>query len=383
MDEEKRMTLEQAEKQMEIFRQLFQEVRLLRESDLQNTEDAPEGLIKTNSSCGFCTEQNEHEEYCMVKQVLQEKGQKTKFVNNGTDLDEIIVKYVEVDGSPCVIECIRSVDTDVMFGNGVAQEEDKTNITEFYQMLYTDALSQAYNRRYFEDRVRKRTVTAGIAMIDLDDFKVSNDTYGHEMGDKILRTVVATIRSVIRTSDELIRYGGDEFLLIIPNISQKMFEQKLDEILYHIRLIQITENKDLYLSVSIGAVMAKDQVVEDVMPKADKLMYEAKQTKNTIVTEWGHAGEREDLAPYAGKASRECILIVDDSEMNRAILYEMLHKDYDILEAENGEMCIRMLEKYGRDISLLLLDIVMPGMNGFDVLEQMNRRNGLRQFRLS
>lgn len=54
-------------------------------------------------------------------------------------------------------------------------------------------------------------VTAGIAMIDLDDFKTSNDTYGHEIGDILLRAVVATIRSVIRSSDVLIRYGGDEF----------------------------------------------------------------------------------------------------------------------------------------------------------------------------
>lgn len=72
-------------------------------------------------------------------------------------------------------------------------------------MLYTDALSQAYNRRYFEDRIRKKVVTAGIAMIDLDDFKTSNDTYGHEVGDILLRAVVTTIRSVIRSSDALIR----------------------------------------------------------------------------------------------------------------------------------------------------------------------------------
>ena len=55
-------------------------------------------------------------------------------------------------------------------------------------------------------------------------------------------------------------------------------------------------------------------------------------------------------------------------------MYEMLHQDYDILEAESGERCIRMLEECEREISLLLLDIVMPGINGFDVLEQMNRK---------
>lgn len=168
--------------------------------------------------------------------------------------------------------------------------------------------------------------------------------------------------------------GGDEFFLVIPNISQEMFEQKLNEILYHIRMIQIPESKNLYLSVSIGAVMAKNQAVEEVVPKADKLMYEAKETKNTIVTEWERSGDKDEMIQYSRKHSRQCILIVDDSEINRAILYEMLHQDYDILEAESGERCIRMLEEYEREISLLLLDIVMPGINGFDVLEQMNRK---------
>lgn len=144
-----------------------------------------------------------------------------------------------------------------------------------------------------------------------------------------------------------------------------MFEQKLNEILYHIRMIQIPESKNLYLSVSIGAVMAKNQAVEEVVPKADKLMYEAKETKNTIVTEWERSGDKDEMIQYSRKHSRQCILIVDDSEINRAILYEMLHQDYDILEAESGERCIRMLEEYEREISLLLLDIVMPGHKWF------------------
>lgn len=383
MDSEIKMTMEQARKQMETFRQLFHEVRLLNASDLGvETGDSGEPNIwKTSCECRSCLGQKSFEEACIARKVLKEKGQKTKYENTGTELNEIIVKYVEVDDAPYVMEYVRRVDTDAVFGE-VTSESAKTNMTEFYKMLYTDALSQAYNRRYFEDRIRKKVVTAGIAMIDLDDFKTSNDTYGHEIGDILLRAVVATIRSVIRSSDVLIRYGGDEFFLVIPNISQEMFEQKLNEILYHIRMIQIPESKNLYLSVSIGAVMAKNQAVEEVMPKADKLMYEAKETKNTIVTEWGRSGDKDEMIRYSGRHSRQCILIVDDSEINRAILYEMLHQDYDILEAESGERCIRMLEECEREISLLLLDIVMPGINGFDVLEQMNRKNGSSLFRL-
>lgn len=375
MDSEIKMTMEQARKQMEIFRQLFHEVRLLNASDLgvEAGDSGEPNIWKTSCECRSCLGQKSFEEACIARKVLKEKGQKTKYENAGTELKKIIAKYVEVDDTPYVMEYVRRVDTDAVLGE-VTTESAKTNMTEFYKMLYTDALSQAYNRRYFEDRIRKKVVTAGIAMIDLDDFKTSNDTYGHEVGDILLRAVVTTIRSIIRSSDALIRYGGDEFFLVIPNISQEMFEQKLNEILYHIRMIQIPESKNLYLSVSIGAVMAKNQAVEEVVPKADKLMYEAKETKNTIVTEWERSGDKDEMIQYSRKHSRQCILIVDDSEINRAILYEMLHQDYDILEAESGERCIRMLEEYEREISLLLLDIVMPGINGFDVLEQMNRK---------
>ena len=375
MNSEIKLTMEQVQQEMEALRRLFDEVRLLSaaETGLESADVQTEQAAENPCQCKSCLGQGGSETECVARTVLKEKGQKTKFEYIDSELYEIVVKYVEVDDAPYVMELVRHVDTDVVFGE-IQRENETVDQTDFYEMLYTDALSQAYNRRYFEDRIRKKVVSAGIAMIDLDDFKISNDTYGHETGDRLLRAVVTTIRSVIRTSDSLIRYGGDEFLLVIPNISQKMFEQKLNEILYHIRQVQLPESKDLYLSVSIGAAMAKEQTVEDVLPKADKLMYEAKETKNTIVTEWGHAEEKEELSPYGGKHSRQCILIVDDSEMNRAILYEMLYKDYDILEAEDGEKCIRILEEYGKDISVILLDIVMPGMNGFDVLEQMNRR---------
>ena len=81
----------------------------------------------------------------------------------------------------------------------------------------------------------------------------------------------------------------------------------------------------------------------------------------------------QELAQEFLDGTKQKILIVDDSEMNRAILYEMLHDDFEILEAESGELCIDMMKQYGRDISLLLLDIVMPGMDGFSMAGKMQK----------
>ena len=128
-------------------------------------------------------------------------------------------------------------------------------------------------------------------------------------------------------------------------------------------MIQIPDSRGVFLSVSIGAVIARKQTVEKAMSRADKVMYIAKKQKNSIVTEWDRDRHPTDWKKHYSDGTKQKILIVDDSEMNRAILYEMLHDDFEILEAESGELCIDMMKQYGRDISLLLLDIVMPGMD--------------------
>ena len=84
--------------------------------------------------------------------------------------------------------------------------------------LYRDPLTGIYNRRYYEEVARKTIGPAGVALMDVDDFKICNDTYGHYAGDMALKTVANTIQSCIRKSDLLIRYGGDEFLLVLPGI---------------------------------------------------------------------------------------------------------------------------------------------------------------------
>ena len=85
--------------------------------------------------------------------------------------------------------------------------------------LYRDPLTGIYNRRYYEEVVRKSIGPAGIALMDVDDFKICNDTYGHHAGDMALKTAANAIQSRIRKSDLLIRCGGDEFLLVLPGIS--------------------------------------------------------------------------------------------------------------------------------------------------------------------
>ena len=101
--------------------------------------------------------------------------------------------------------------------------------------------------------------------------------------------------------------------------------------------------------------------------RADRLMYRAKRTKDMLVT------ERDAAHPDDGETAQR-ILIVDDASLNRAILRDMLRENFQVLEAEGGTACFALLEKYGTDIALVLLDLIMPEMNGIQVLREMRQR---------
>ena len=102
----------------------------------------------------------------------------------------------------------------------------------YRQRLNRDALTGTYNRRYYEEVVRNNIGPSCIALMDIDDFKICNDTYGHHAGDLALETVAKAIRSCIRETDLLIRYGGDEFLLVLPGIPDKKLVYRLTRSYY-------------------------------------------------------------------------------------------------------------------------------------------------------
>ena len=236
--------------------------------------------------------------------------------------------------------------------------------------LYKDPLTGAYNRRYYEEVIRTSIGPAGIALIDVDDFKICNDTYGHYAGDLALEAAANAIRSCIRSSDLLIRYGGDEFLLVLPGIPSDILQTKLEQIRAAVQQATVPGYSHFRLSLSIGGTMqAITDSMENAVRRADWLMYQAKCRKNAVMVEVpGHSlAALEKLLQ-----NKSQILLVDDSAMNRMILKEILGGDYSILEAENGQECLEKMQAEAGNIALVLLDINMPVMDGFEVLKAMN-----------
>lgn len=372
-----KMTGQQAEERMLQYENVFSVVRLL---DAETILNAAKGKNQNISAepcrCFDFWETGKRCRNCVSLKALEEKNKKTKLEFWENNVYQVTAHYVEVDGKPKVMELIQYLDeADIVDIDG--SERLFTKLNGFQDELYRDVLTGIYNRRYYEDQLRKQILPAGIAMIDLDDFKLYNDTCGHNAGDLALTTVAGVIRGMIRrTTDILIRYGGDEFLLVMPGVKEEDFTQKLRQIQNEVHSKEVPGFSRLQLSVSIGGVLSEEHKIENAVEMADKLMYRAKNHKNAVVTAVNSqmAGPNGVFQEDSEKI-RQQILIVDDSELNREILSEMLHTDFRILEAEDGAQALEMLQQQGTGISFVLLDIIMPVLDGFGVLSYMAREH--------
>lgn len=356
------MTMEQAEAEIYHFRKIFQMIRLFHlNPETQKKEvckveiSGSENLRNIKKNC----------DDCIVQETFDTKEEKGKIEIFEGKLYQLITRYMEIEGEPYVMELVRGLDSDWKIGQ--TDHEKVVNLFMNYNdKLYKDAITDTYNRRYYEDEIKEKKDNAGVALIDLDDFKLYNDTYGHNAGDVALCTVADVIKGSIRKSDRLIRFGGDEFLLVMPGIEEDSFIKKLQMIQQKVNKTIIPGYSKIQLTISVGGVLNNGGTIETAVKHADHLMYQAKEKKNMVVTEYDDT---------ASEVKKQQILVVDDSEMNRGILIEMLKEEFDIIEAENGKEAVDKIRKYGKKLSVVLLDIVMPVMDGFEVLSVMNRNH--------
>ena len=370
MNQNVKITRQQAEEESKMLEKVFDVVRFL-EGDFfeQMQDDSRIGVKIGMCQCYDFWKKNKPCENCISMKAYAEKKQKTKLEFLDADVFLVISRYLEIDGEACVMELVKHLENDTLIDTA-GRDKLVGKLKGYQDKLYIDPITGVYNRRYFEDEIRNMQNSAGVAMIDLDDFKLYNDIYGHDMGDQVLCIVADAIKNCIRKTDKLIRYGGDEFLLILSDMVRGTLRGKLLQIQEAIENATIPECPRLKLTASIGGVISEDGKIEEAIAKADQLMYKAKDHKAQVVTECD-----KTIFEKKEPENKPRILIVDDSEFNRAILKEILQENYEIIEANDGKEALLKIDEYGMEISLVLLDIIMPEKDGFEVLKYMTEEH--------
>ncbi|VVP56962.1 hypothetical protein PS838_05767 [Pseudomonas fluorescens] len=179
---------------------------------------------------------------------------------------------------------------------GIAEDiTDKKHIeTELQRLATTDGLTQSSNRRHFFDcahrefeQARKQDEPLSFLLLDIDDFKVINDTYGHQVGDSVLQRIAESGRASLRRGDVFGRIGGEEFAAVFPGCAPDMAMQVAERLQREIQRLGFCHDDQTFgitISQGLTSLTAEDANIDALFARADAAMYEAKrQGKNRII----------------------------------------------------------------------------------------------------
>lgn len=236
-------------------------------------------LVKTNERCYQIWGRCECCSNCSSMQALASKSWVTKLEVADGKLYSVISKHISVADKDFVLEVAFNVN-DSCGNSGAAGATDATDRKSvLFLDFYRDAVTGAYSRMYLEDFKDNFEKAKAVAVIDIDNFKQINDTYGHPVGDDVLKHISNVIMSSVGEGEVLIRYGGDEFLAIFPEISELEFYRLMEEIKKNVLDSKIDEYPHINLSVSVGGAYGRTPLSEAIK-EADKEMYKNKEKNN-------------------------------------------------------------------------------------------------------
>ena len=247
-------------------------------------------------------------------------------------------------------------------------------VSQIQQQGMKDPLTGLFNRRYLQTELeRARLLTQrekcplGLVMLDLDGFKVLNDTLGHAFGDHVLKHVANLLVETLRRSDLIVRLGGDEFVLILPQTDKTGTRNLAERLQRVLRENPIRKNEqDLAVTASMGAVICQHEASPlssvQLLECADQAMYQAKHDGGNRLTFWEASGQLLPPAPCHE------VLIVDDDQQVLNLLKRMLSRmPYNVTTVTTVAEAESLLNE-GRSFELLLTDLSLPGRDGYQML---------------
>lgn len=289
-----KLSLQNIKNAIESMKSFFDIVRLV---DTTKTTvisyDEELNILKEQERCYKLWNKDVRCENCTSMCGTLEGCAKTKYEFIEGDLYHVSSKPVVVcdeSGNECkiVLEIINGVSDDVLFHKfGINDQMDQSVVSliaEIYHKVYEDPLTKVYNRRYLEefiylyknnDEVAKQI---GFIMADLSKFKEINDLLGHDIGDRILIDVAATLKEHIEPSDSVIRMGGDEFVIVLVNYTKEMVVAKMELLRKEVNKICYNEPEQSYVVVDMGYSFTESfettkEFVNHMLKEADESMY--------------------------------------------------------------------------------------------------------------
>ena len=210
-----------------------------------------------------------------------------------------------------------------------------------------------------------------VGILDVDRFKSVNDIYGHATGDRVLRRLASVVSQSLRASDLIARWGGEEFAVFFPNTDLKEARMALNKALKAFRAEKFSARGGRTFQVSFSAGLAEFKQgisIEQSIANADRFLYLAK------------AAGRDQVLSETDKISsfKKTVLLVEDDDLTASIIERYLKKDgFKIIHARESEGALEALSD--KSISLITLDVKIPGMDGFELLQRFRKVPSLHQ----
>lgn len=209
------------------YRRIFDIARLVALTICVELTKTDEGYtLKKSEHCCAVWKKKRRCENCISQEVLRTHKPQTKIETRESDIYYVLASFIEVDGRPYSLELVKRIKSDDMF----ERENVLNQLLVRNRQVYMDSVTKVYNRRYYDERLKNLEGRFSFAVIDMDNFKHINDRFGHQAGDAALYHAAQAIKSQIRSDDELVRYGGDEFFLLFRDLPQQILEKKLQSI---------------------------------------------------------------------------------------------------------------------------------------------------------
>ena len=264
---------DQPEALLERLKGIFDIVRLVDPESTKVLGLGKDGrLTEMPGTCHMVWNKSGRCENCISNKALARKESLNKIEFKDNQAYFVMAKYVEVGGRGCVLEMVSKLSDGRWLDMG-GRRMLLDRGSNFDRSAFVDSLTGAYSRQYFECFLAESEQVEGVVMIDVDRFKEVNDRFGHLVGDKALQSVAQSILSNLRQTDVLVRYGGDEFLLLVPHI--RPGEHVIQRVREAAASARVEGYPELELSASVGGVCGVHPLTEAIR-QADEKMYQNK-----------------------------------------------------------------------------------------------------------